>query len=131
MNARLPIPRTTLSTLRTDYRGLALAAAILVSALALVACADATGPLPQEGAPDELGFSIGGYGVGSRSIEVRGDTVVFSQVPWGPQDPILTSRVVPTPDAWRAFWTAADRAGVRQWRPKYVAEGIVDGSGWG
>lgn len=109
------------------------AAAALAAVLALAACGDPTGPLPREGAPQELRFSIGGYGVGSSLVELRGDTLTLRRIPWDwrPGTPLDTVRVVPTADAWRAFWTAAEGSGVRRWRERYVAEGIADGVGWG
>lgn len=110
-----------------------LAAAILGTTLALAACGDATGPLPREGAPAEMEFSIGGFGTHSTTVEVRGDTVVWRRAPWdwGPGSKVDSVRVVPAPEAWRAFWTVAERTGVRNWRRRYMAENIADGVGWG
>lgn len=95
-------------------------------------CGDATGPLPREGTPAELEFSIGGFAVTGTNLELRGDTVLLWQRhwDWSPGEPLDTLRAVPTPESWRAFWTAVDRAGVHRWRRRYVAEGIIDGSGW-
>lgn len=108
------------------------AAALLSAALALVACSDATAPLPQAGVPDALEFSMGGYFGGGTSVSLRGDTLVFFRTPWEwrPDMTIDTVRVVPTADAWRAFWSATSRAGVGRWRARYVAEEIADGTGW-
>ncbi|HEX6909190.1 MAG TPA: hypothetical protein VF142_02295 [Longimicrobium sp.] len=109
-----------------------VAAALAAVALAAAACeGDAMGPLPREGAPDALRFSIGGFAVDVREIELRGDTVVYRRTSWGgPGETVDSVRVVPTADAWRAFWEAADDAGVRRWRTRYLAEDVVDGSGW-
>jgi hypothetical protein len=41
-----------------------------------------------------------------------------------------TVRIVPTADAWRKFSASADAAGVHRWQPRYMAEGVIDGSGW-
>lgn len=108
-------------------------AALLGAALALAACGDATGPLPREGAPTELEFSIGGYGGASRIVRLHDGAVLALRTPWSWDGAPTTDtvRVVPTADAWRAFWAAAERAGVRRWRPSYMAEGIADGEGWG
>jgi hypothetical protein len=58
--------------------------------------------------------------------------VVYRRASWGGSGVTVDSvRVVPTADQWRAFWAAADDAGVGRWRRRYVAEGVVDGSGWG
>jgi len=104
-----------------------IATAVLGVTLALAACDDATGPLPMEGAPDALEFSIGGFGVGGSAVELRGDTLVLRRTGTGA---VFDSvRVVPTPDSWRAFWSATERAGVRRWRARYAAEAI-DGVGW-
>lgn len=91
-----------------------------------------TAPLPEAGAPDALEFSVGGFGVGGSTVSLRGDTVILVRTPWGgmPGVAIDSVRVVPAPDAWRAFWAAAKHAGVAQWRARYAAEGIVDGVGW-
>ena len=102
--------------------------AVLGVALALAACDDATGPLPRTGVPDDLEFSIGAFSVGESTVELRGDTVVLRR--WRPGAVIDSVRAVPTPDSWRAFWSATERAGVHRWRARYAAEGIVDGVGW-
>ena len=109
----------------------AIAAAFAVVALAVAGCEDAVAPLPREGVPDVLRFSIAGFGTGSREVELRGDTVVYRRVPWdGDETPAVDSvRVVPTAEAWRAFWEAVDDAGVRRWRLRYLS-GAIDGVGW-
>ncbi len=101
------------------------------AALALAACGDPVAPLPREGAPDELEFSFGGFAISTSHWELRGDTVVFRQMPAGVPDSASDSAsLVPTAEAWRAFWEAADEAGVGRWRERYAAEGVVDGNGW-
>lgn len=104
-----------------------VATAVLGITLALAGCDDATGPLQGEGAPDDLEFSIGGFGVGESTVELRGDTVVLRRTRRAGID---TVRAVPKPDSWRAFWSGTERAGVRWWRARYTADGIVDGVGW-
>jgi hypothetical protein len=125
-----PCPITHHHQARADrsHRGVPawLATAVLGIAIALAACDDATGPLPTEGTPDDLEFSIYGFGDGESTVELRGDTVVLRRTrPAG----IDTVRAVPTADAWRAFWSATERAGVRRWRARYAADAI-DGVGW-
>ncbi len=107
------------------------AAAVLLAA-AFAGCGDPTGPLPREGAPDELRFTIGGFGSGSTTVVLDGEAVMVTRVPWDYMTgvPIVPVRVVPTAQAWRDFWAAAEEAGVRRWRSEYMAEGVVDGSGW-
>jgi hypothetical protein len=80
-----------------------------------------------------LKFPIGGFGTSSRFLELRGDTVVARRIPsnFSPGVAIDTIRVVPTSEAWRAFWAAVDNAGVKNWNEQYVAAGVVDGEGWG
>ncbi len=121
-------PRTP----RPRHRRRASIAALFVTALAIAGCRDLTGALPEEGPPDELVFSFGGFGVGSTLIELHGDSVVITRVPWDNLPSIPRQRVsrVPSPDEWRAFWDAARRAGVHRWRHDYVAEGVMDGAGW-
>jgi hypothetical protein len=118
----IPLPKFTRA---------ALAAALAGAALALTACSDALEPLPREGVPDAFEFSRGGYGTGSRGVEVRGDTVVFRRVPWEGDVPFTVDsvRVVPTAEAWRAFWDAVGEAGVHRWRSRYAAD-VIDGAGW-
>jgi hypothetical protein len=100
---------------------------------ALAACEDATGPLPAEGAPEEMRFSLSGYGSGTTIVELDDEGVAVTRIPWDatPGVPILPVHVVPSAQDWAEFWEAAERAGVRRWRGEYVAEGVVDGSGWG
>jgi hypothetical protein len=104
-----------------------LAAAVLCTALTAAACTDATVPLPQEGTPDALEFSWGGY-TGGTSITLRGDTVVFRRS--SSNVPPDSAKVVPSAEAWHAFWSATQRAGVGRWRGNYNAEQIADGVGW-
>ena len=101
-------------------------------ALAFAGCSDPTGPLPREGVPDELRFSIGGFGTSSTTIELEGDAVVLTRIPWdwSPGMPVDSVRAVPTAEGWAAFWAAAEQAGVRRWRERYMAEGVVDGGGY-
>ena len=112
-------------------RSILLAPVILAAAL-LTSCDDPTGPLPSEGAPREFRYSVGGFAVGSATVELRGDTVVLVRTPWeglsGTRPDSI--RTVPTAEAWRDFWEAAADAGVRRWRSRYEAAGIVDGGGW-
>lgn len=100
-------------------------------ALGFGACDDPVTPLPREGAPDVLEFSYGGYFADSHEWEVRGDAVVYRRRAWGPDAPVDSVRVVPSAEEWRAFWAAAEDAGVGRWRQRYRAEDIVDGAGWG
>ncbi|MEP6732589.1 MAG: hypothetical protein ABJE10_18235 [bacterium] len=98
---------------------------------ALAACSDATAPLATEGTPDELTFSIGGFGVGTSNMVLRGDTIVLQRIPWDwPRVPMDSVRVVPSSEAWRVFWAATERAGVSRWQRHYAAAGFVDGTGW-
>jgi hypothetical protein len=98
----------------------------------LVACNDAVAPLPREGAPDALEFSVGGYGGGGSRVTLQHDTVVMWRVSgaWTQGSPIDTVRIVPDSAAWRAFWSAMNQAGTNQWRSQYTANGIADGLGW-
>ena len=105
--------------------------AILLAAALLGGCSDdPTSPLPRAGAPRKLEFAIGGYGAPSRTITAEGDSVVFTWHDWGAME---TDTIVahPTDAQWRDFWAAARDAGVERWRRSYVAEGVVDGTGWG
>lgn len=108
------------------------AAAVLGALLALAGCGDPVRVLPREGAPEALEFTLVGYESESYLVGTRGDTVVLRRIPWAarPGTRIDSVRVVPTPDAWRAFWSAAERAGVDRWRRRYVSERVVDGLGW-
>jgi hypothetical protein len=111
-----------------------MAAALVCGALALAGCGDSTLPLPAEGAPRELEFSIGGFGGSSTLLELEGETLVVRRVPWGEDGrpgTVSTVRVTPTAADWREFWENVDAAGVRQWRREYHAEHIADGLGWG
>lgn len=109
-----------------------LSRTIILAAALLASCDTLTAPFPDEGAPDELEYSVGGFAVGSAGVVLRGDTVVLVRRRWDvpPGTRSDSIRTVPTPQAWRDFWAAAANAGVRRWRPRYVAEDVVDGSGW-
>lgn len=98
------------------------------AALALVSCGEALAPLPREGAPEALEFSIGEFATGSNHWELRADTLVFRTI--APDGEVDSARRVPTAEDWRAFWAAAREAGVRRWAGRYEAEGVVDGVGW-
>lgn len=101
------------------------------ASLALVACGEAVAPLPEEGLPDDFRFSVGAFDQGSSSWELRGDTVVFQRIPPDfTTSGIDTVRRRPTAAEWEGFWTAAAQAGVRHWSGDYIAEGVVDGTGW-
>jgi hypothetical protein len=96
------------------------------------ACQDPTAPLPREGAPDELLFSFGGFGIDATTLELRGATVAMWRSPadWRPGIAIDTTYAVPTAEAWREFWITAKGAGVQRWRSRYAADNIIDGVGW-
>jgi len=107
----------------------------IISGFTLAVCAgctNLTSPLQSEGKPAALEFSIGGFFAASRQFELRGDTLVARrhQAGWQPGGQVDSVRVVPSADAWRAFWNAANAAGVQKWRPEYNAEGVQDGLGW-
>lgn len=121
-----PLPRTRSRAARARLT-------VIVSiAFAFAGCTDPVGPLPREGAPDELRFSVGGFGMGTTIVELDDEGVAVTRIPWNlePGVTIVPVHVVPSAEAWSDFWTAAERAGVRRWRDKYVAEGVVDGAGW-
>ena len=99
-----------------------------LSVVPLIGCSDPTAPLPREGAPDELRFSFGGFAIGDVTLELQDSSVAMWG--WTPGATIDTVRVVPNEEAWREFWSAAERAGVRRWRSRYFAEGVIDGNGW-
>lgn len=104
---------------------------VLAFGLALgVACGDPTAPLPRDGAPDELEFSVYGYFAAFSEWELRGDTLVYRAATGDPSAPMTEVRTIPSADAWSAFWLDVERAGVQRWRSRYVAESIVDGEGW-
>jgi hypothetical protein len=104
---------------------------VLALCVGAIGCADIAGPLPREGPPDEFELSIGGFGTASRNYEVRGDTLVYTLLPWsgGPGEATIVTRRLSDTE-WAAFWDAARQAGLRRWRSRYVAEGVVDGTGW-
>ena len=103
---------------------------ILAFALvALAACESVIPPGLMEGPPDALEFTIASYGGSSSVTRLEGDEIVVVSGAWdGPK--VDTLRVVPTAAAWRAFWDAAQEAGIHRWRSSYVAENFLDGTGW-
>ena len=115
---------TSLLSLRVVIASVAIAA--------MTRCEAPLVPLPREGPPDELRFSYGGFAIDGVTVELQGSSVAMWRTPWNwqPGVTIDTVRAVPTEDQWREFWAAAERAGVQRWLPRYMAEGVVDGSGW-
>lgn len=108
-------------------------AMMMLFAAALAGCGDATAPLPVEGAPDELAYSVNGAESGtSTSVQLEGAAVVVTRSQWTHEKGLRTERVraVPTAADWTAFWAAVERAGVRQWTGDYEAEGVRDGASW-
>jgi hypothetical protein len=121
-----PLPRPRSRAARACFT------AIVCIAFAFAGCTDPMGPLPREGAPDELHFSIGGFGTGTTVVELDDEGLAVTRIPWNPEPgvTIVPVHVVPSAQAWSDFWAAAEKAGVRRWRNKYVAEDVVDGAGW-
>ena len=105
------------------------ASLVLAAALAAGACQPITGSLPRDGAPDSFEFRTSGYFTSTRTVQVRGDTVVLTERSWeGEAAPEV--RVVPTAQAWQTFWAAVRASGVRQWGGRYVDTSVMDGGGW-
>jgi hypothetical protein len=98
----------------------------VAAALALAGCHHAT--VPRAGAPPTaMRLSVGRQWIGTHDVTLRGDTLVVDFRPMmGAERPSVT-RVVPTPEAWREFREAAERAGVRAWPRECRNPGIVDG----
>lgn len=93
----------------------------------LPACRDVMGPLPKVGAPDTFQFSMSAIGSdGFQHWRPAGDTLTYRS---SSATGILENRVVPSPEAWRAFWVAVDDAGLVRWRASYSAN-VLDGIGW-
>ena len=128
------VPFFTVVTMRCSLRRSMLARMVSVS-LALsvgnAACHDPTAPLPDEGPPDELSFSMGGFASDAVTIEMQDEVVLMWRRPWNwrPGEAIDTLRAVPTSEQWHDFWIAAERAGVHRWRSRYEAD-VIDGVGW-
>lgn len=120
-------PRPGLRSLRVRIAAV-LAGSILVSG----GCGDATGPLPRDGVPQALEFSMGGYGTTSVRVKLQGDVLLVTRTPWVSGEPFVidSMHVQPDAEAWTNFWAAADEAGVRRWSERYRAEHIEDGMGW-
>jgi hypothetical protein len=107
----------------------ALALAILP--LALAACGETTAPdLPRAGPPRELALSFGGYGYGSHTVTLRGDTLVVVRRDFFPPQSATTTSVVPDAAAWRRFWQAAGAAGVERWPRVCENRDVADGGGF-
>lgn len=100
--------------------------------LALAGCGDPVAPLPRQGAPDELVCTFTAYEASSTTVRLDGEAVVMTRRSWAWSQgmPVDSVRVVPSADAWAAFWAAAEQAGVRRWRERYEAENVIDGAGW-
>ncbi len=120
--ARRRSPRAARGLLRLAVTG----------SLALVACGDATAPLPSSGVPREFRVSsVGGFVASASDVRLVGDTLVYvvARYTRGGIDSTVTRRV-PTADDWRAFWRAADGAGVRRWAGECSRSDIADAGGF-
>jgi hypothetical protein len=100
--------------------------------LGAAACGDALAPeLPTDGRPAALRLFLGAWTWGTLEVRLAGDTVVAVRRPdLGPATSGWTVRVVPGAAEWRAFWRAADAAGVRGWPSACENTGVVDGGGF-
>lgn len=102
----------------------------LAAGLFVGACDSPLEPLP-EGPPESFEFSVSGFFIGSKTWTLRGDTMVHYNFSFDSHGlPTDSVKRIPTIDEWRAFWAAADRSGIRRWQQRYLAEGIIDGTGW-
>jgi hypothetical protein len=106
-------------------------APLVGAASARAACGAPRAPaFPEDAPPAAMQLSVGGFGSGQQEVTLRGDTVIVTRRPFvSPEDATL-ARVVPSRDAWRAFWRAADAAGVRRWPSTCRNDRIVDGGGY-
>lgn len=102
------------------------------AAIVLAGCGDMLISLPGEGPPQAMNFALAEAGADRRTVEVRGDTVVMRRTRANDASAVLDSaRTVPSAAQWRAFWSAAERAGVRRWARRYADADMVSGTGWG
>jgi hypothetical protein len=92
------------------------------------ACDSPFAPLP-DGPPEQFEFSIGGFGVASNRWKLSGDTILAIQSSWDSPS-ADTVRHRPSAAEWSRFWRSVNEAGVRRWRSRYMAEGVIDGEGW-
>jgi hypothetical protein len=105
---------------------------IAAGAALAVGCNDMLIALPSEGPPQAMDFALAEVGTDRRTVQVRGDTVVMRRTKRDDTSAVLDSvRVVPTAGQWRALWSAAERAGVRNWARRYADQDVVNGTGWG
>ena len=87
--------------------------------------------LPTDGPPTALEVRLDGFGYGAHLVTlVGGDTLLVERRPEWRIDSAGITRVVPTAAQWRAFWDAADRAGVARWPRSCVNARIADGAGY-
>lgn len=113
-------------------RPVSIGTALLAGSLLAIACEPVTAPdFPADGPPDALLVRVDGFGFGTPAVTLRGgDTLVVERrTDWRPDSAVVT-RVVPTRDAWQAFWRAADAAGVRAWPRTCRNERVADGGGY-
>lgn len=116
-------------TMRQAIRSMGAVAFTLLAAV-MAGCASPIAPMDTDGPPEQLRFTIAGYGVGGRTWELRGDTLQFQRQSWDAADPVETVSLVPTTLEWQAFWDDVRASGVRHWRGNRVATEIADGVGW-
>ena len=111
-------------------RGVRSGVSALIASVALLSgCEDASGP-PPTGVPEEFRFSQGGFGMASTIVELHGDTLLKITIPRNLFTPADTARTQPSVEEWEGFWYEVHAAGIKHWRRQYLAEGVVDGSGW-
>lgn len=85
--------------------------------------------LPTEGPPAAFRVAVWSLPLGGREIVLRGDTLVATWRPAPlPGHPSEPHRVVPDAGAWRTFWSAVERSGVRYWPAECRDDRVADGT---
>ena len=99
-------------------------------ACGIISCDSPLAPLPVT-APEEFEFSISGFLMATTTWTIKGDTLVFLRYPIEyPRVPRDSLWSIPTAEQWNVFWSAADKAGIRRWKGRYVEKDMLDGMGW-
>jgi len=71
----------------------------------------------------------GGYMGLSFSVEKDGDVLTYKTYGHG-YSLETVQKIKPSPEEWKKFWNACDRAGMWEWQARYENSRILDGFSW-
>lgn len=86
-------------------------------------------PVEMQVAPTKFKISIGGYTGSSYCLELRDETLIYTECEWG-YEPVRTLEIKPASKDWRDFWLTCQIVGVWSWHMRYEKVDVCDGTEW-